>query len=333
MFSVLSNRLNLHIENLSSLGQVFEITKERLDAALRRHPELSEKLQITIGYDGEGFSEAIKTADVLFGWDFERKNLEQTAPNLRWIQLQGAGINHLLPLDWVPPNIQLTNSRGVHGARACEYLIMSVLALNNRLPEMMTNQRQKSWVPVHNDTISGKTLLIYGVGNIGGGVATLAKHFGMRVLGIRRTDKPHKDVDEMHQPEALKALLPESDIVLVTAPHTPKTECVFGEQEFNLMKQGAGFINYSRADLVDYDALLLALEAARISAVVDVFHEEPLPESSPLWDAPNLFITPHSSSNDPKHHADRSLDLLFDNMKRFIQGDELKNRIDFDQLY
>jgi phosphoglycerate dehydrogenase-like enzyme len=99
------------------------------------------------------------------------------------------------------------------------------------------------------------------------------------------------------------------------------------------MKQGAGFINYSRADLVDYDALLLALEAARISAVVDVFHEEPLPETSSLWGAPNLIITPHSSSNDPQHHADRSLDLLFDNMKRFIQGDELKNRIDFDQLY
>ena len=331
--TVLSEPLKLHIENLSKLGEVFEITEERLDKALNRHPELSNKLAITIGYDGRSFASSMRSANVLFGWDFERKNLARIAPELQWIHLHGAGVNHLLPLDWVPHNVQLTNSRGAHGAKASEYLIMSILALNNRLPKMINNQQQKEWVPIHSDTVSGKTLLIYGVGNIGGSVATLAKQFGMRVLGIRRTNKPHEHVDEMHPPEALETLLPEADIILVTAPHTPITEFVFGKHEFGLMKQGAGFINYSRANLVDYDVLLQALNGNRIAAVVDVFHEEPLPPTSPLWEAPNLIITPHSSSNDPEHLADRSLEILFENIKRFLNGDELKNKVDFEQLY
>lgn len=320
--------LHLHIENSTRLGEVFEITQERLNDALARNPEVAQKVTITIGRDGEGFREAMASAEALFGWDFERAKLAEQAPRLKWIHVQGAGINHLLPLDWIPPGVTLTNCRGAHGKRASEYLIMAILALNNDLPAMMTNQRECRWRQIFNSAIDGKTLLIFGVGHVGGDTATAAKFFGLHVLGVRRTGTPHPDVDEMYRPETLQALLPRADFVLVTAPHTPSTDYVIGRREFGLMKQGAGFVNYSRAELVDYQALREALEAGRISAVVDVFGEEPLPSSSPLWQTPNLIITPHSSSNDPVHHARRSLDLLFDNLGRFLEGGELRNIVD-----
>lgn len=320
--------LHLHIANSSRLGAVFEVTQARLDEALARHPDVARKARITIGRDGEGFEEAMASADALFGWDFERAGLAELAPHLRWVHLQGAGVNHLLPFDWVPPGVTLTNCRGAHGKRASEYLIMAILALNNGLPAMVTNQRASRWQPVFNSAIGGKILLIFGVGHVGGDTAAAAKCFGMEVLGVRRTGTAHPDVDEMHRPESLHTLLPRADFILVTAPHTPSTDRVIGRREFELMKPGAGFVNYSRADLVDYVALREALEDGRISAVVDVFDEEPLPSSSPLWQTPNLIVTPHSSSNDPVHHARRSLDLLFDNLGRILEGRDLRNIVD-----
>lgn len=325
--------VHLHIENCSKLGDIFETTQERLDRALERHPDIANKVKITMGTDGKGFRDAMSTADALFCWDFERENVTELAPSLRWIHLQGAGVNHLLPLTWVPEDVCLTNSRGVHGERASEYVFMGMLALNNRLPEMMTNQRKAKWEKLHSSRIRGKTVLIYGVGHVGGDVARIARSFGLRVIGIRRTGKDHEYVDDMYQPQDLAKLLPLADFIVVTAPHTPSTERVFGQDAFDLMKTGAGFVNYSRADLVDYAALQRVLEAGKISAVVDVFDQEPLPETSPLWQTPNLIITPHSSSNDPDHHADRSLDLLFENLGRFIDGRELKNTVDLDQQY
>jgi len=320
--------LNLHIENATALGDVFEITPSRLDEALGRHPDIADKLRITTGCDGIGFRDAIADADALFAWDFERRELAKIAPRLRWIQLQGAGVNHLLPLDWIPPQVVLTNSRGVHGKRASEYVMMAILALNNRLPEMMTSQRKRRWRQVHNSSISGKTLLIFGVGHIGSDVAASAKHFGLHVIGIRRTGKSCDQVDEMHGPDALHSLLPRADFVLIAAPHTPLTDRIINRKALALLKPGAGLINYSRSRLLDYDALREALEANAINAVVDVFDEEPLPESSPLWHTPNLIITPHSSSNDPLHHAARSLDLLFENAGRFFRGEDLENVVD-----
>lgn len=320
--------LKLHIENSSELGDVFEITEARLDDALKRHPDIAKSVNFTIGYDGIGFRDAIVDADALFAWEFERTELTAIAPRLRWIQLQGAGVNHLLPLDWIPSTVTLTNSRGVHGKRASEYIIMAVLALNNGLPVMVTNQHQHRWQQIHNSSIEGKTLLIFGTGHIGSDVAAAAKFFGLYVIGIRRSGRGCENVDEMHRPDALHKLLPRADFVLVAAPHTPETDRIVDREAFDSMKPGAGLIVYSRSRLLDYEALQSALHAGKVSAVVDVFDEEPLPESSSLWETPNLIITPHSSSNDPLNHAARSLDLLFDNVRRLIRGERLNNIVD-----
>jgi glyoxylate/hydroxypyruvate reductase len=321
------SRVHLHIENTGNLGPVFEVTQKRLDQALAKHPAVAERLKVTLGKDADIYDQAIETADVLFGWSFDRGVLRDRARRLKWVHVHGAGVNHLMPLDWLPQGAVLTNSRGVHGHRATEYAIMAILALNNRLPEMVTNQAKGVWQQLYNTSVQGKTLLVIGVGSVGGRTASLAKHLGMNVIGIRRTGESHPSVDEMCVPEALDTVLPRADFVLVTAPHTEKTHHLLGRKQLDLLKTGAGIVNYSRANLVDYEALREKLNAGQLSAVLDVFDPEPLPAASPLWTTPNLIITPHSSSDDAEAYTPTTLDLVMTNMARFLSGEELLNRV------
>ena len=319
-------KVHLHVDNVRRLGEVFHASPERLEALRQRHAVASQ-VDITAGYDNEGLEEQLRTADVLFGWDFPRENLAQRAPQLRWIHAHGAGVNHLMPLTWLPPGVVLTNSRGVHGERATEYAAMSLLMLNNRVPEMVSHQRQGRWGKFFNSHIGGKTLVIIGVGHIGGSVARWAKGMGMQVLGVRRTAKPHRYVDEMHGPDAISALLPRADFVMMSAPRTRDSKHLLGREELALLKPGAGLLNYSRAETIDYEALREKLERREMSAVLDVFSPEPLPATSPLWNTPNLIITPHCSSDDSDYYTPRTLDLVMENMVRFIAGKTLRNRV------
>ena len=326
-FASADRQIHLHIENTSALGEVFEVTKKRLREALLRHPKVADRMKITIGYDGDVYERALRTADVLFGWSFDRRNLAQRAPRLKWVHAHGAGVNHLFPLDWLPEGAVLTNSRGVHGAKASEYAIMAVLALNNRLPEIVTNQKQAQWEQLYSTSIAGKTLLIVGVGSVGGNTAKFAKQFGLRVLGVRRTGRPHRYVDAMFRPSDLSQILPKADFVLITAPHTPDTHHMIDARMLDRMKRGAGLVNYSRAHLVDYQALSRKLERGELTAVLDVFDPEPLPSDSPLWHMPNLLITPHSCSDDAGRYTPDTLDLLFRNVVRLLDGKPLLNRV------
>lgn len=321
-------KIHFHIDNHRPLGPVFQVTPPRLNAALKRYPRVAKKLHITVSQDGKGMDRHLKTADALFAWKMNLKKFAERAPKLRWVQAPGAGINHLLPLDWLPKGAVLTNNSGVHGERANEYGIMAILMLNNRLPEMMTNQRRARWDQLFNSGIAGKTLLVVGVGNVGGGIARSAKKFGLHVIGIRRTGKSHRYVDRMYRPSDLHLALPLADFVFVAAPSTPDTRHLIGRKELNLLKRGAGIVSYSRADTMDYDALRKKLVKRHLSAVLDGFDPEPLPKSSPLWSTPNLIITPHCSSDDTEVYTPATLDLTFRNMERFIAGKPLLNRID-----
>ena len=322
-------KLHLHIDNDNKLGPVFEVSRERLDAAFERYPELKDKLHCTIDYDCENFEQHIATAGALVCWKFDLANLAERAPNLKWIHVTGAGIEYYTPFDWLPEGVTFTNNRGVHGARADEYTIMAVLMLNNRLPQMVTSQRKGTWCQEFNTGIAGKTLLVIGVGNVGGGVAAQAKHFGMNVLGVRRTVGTHPSVDEMHGPDAIPDLVPRADYIIVTAPSTANTQHLIGAKEIAAMRPGSGLVNYSRAQVVDYEALRQRLtDPGDISAILDVFDPEPLPDASPLWQTPNLIITPHCSSDDTDVYIPRTLDLFFDNMRRYFAGQDLVNRVD-----
>ncbi|MEO1841206.1 MAG: hypothetical protein ABGY21_06920, partial [Pseudomonadota bacterium] len=137
--------LHLHVENTTALGTVFAACRNRVTAALNGASDLTDRLHVTIGYDGHDLDKHLTSADAVFCWDLPRDHLAERAPNLRWIHVHGAGINHWMPLSELPRQIVLTNSRGVHGERATEYVMMAILALNNRLPELVTNQRQGLW--------------------------------------------------------------------------------------------------------------------------------------------------------------------------------------------
>lgn len=324
---MIQKRIHLHVENSRDVNEVFDISARRVNEALARHPRVAEQLQVSIGYGGDILDAELSTADALFCWDFDRRDLARRAPRLRWVHTHGAGVSHMMPLDWLPAGAVLTNSRGVHGQRATEYAFMAILMLNNRVPEMIANQQQARWQEVFSTGVEGKTLLIVGVGHIGSGVAAWAKRAGMRVLGIRRTARPRRNVDQMYAPRDLHALLPRADFVLVSAPHTEASRGMLGAHELAMLKAGAGLVNYSRAGLVDYDALRAKLVAGEMSAVLDVFDPEPLPEESPLWHTPNVIITPHCSSDDREQYTPRTLDLVMANMQRLIDGRPLRNRV------
>src|SRR5208282_1020240 len=164
---------------------------------------------------------------------------------------------------------------------------------------MVTNQHQSHWHTVFGSPLRGKTLAVIGVGHIGGTAAKHAKHFGMTVLGVRRSGRGQRYVDEMYKPSELEKVLPRADFVLVTLPHTRETKRLIGQRELELMKPTAGFVNLGRGATVDYEALREMLERERIrGAVLDAFEEEPLPASSPLWQTKNLIVSPHCSSSD-----------------------------------
>jgi phosphoglycerate dehydrogenase-like enzyme len=307
---------------------VFQMTPERYEAAAERHADVADRVEASIATDFEGFDALIRDVDVLVGWRFPRENLAQRAPKLKWIHIWGAGVEHLLPLDWLPRGVALTNNSGVHAPKAGEYMLMAILMLNNRIPALVTSQHRAQWNEIFSTCVAGKTLGVIGVGHMGGTAAQRAKELGMRVLGVRRNARPHRYVDEMFGPDELDRVLPRADFVLVTTPLTRETRHLMGRRELGLMQPHAGLINLGRARVVDYEALAEKLERGEIGgAILDVFDPEPLPPDSPLWKTPNLIITPHVASDDWDAYMPRTLDLVFDNIRRYFDGRPLKNKV------
>jgi phosphoglycerate dehydrogenase-like enzyme len=321
-------KLRLHIENISTMARVFQITADQYEQAKVRHPDVASRLETTIGWDLERWHEAVRTADAVVGWRFPREELATRAPRLRWIHLTGAGIEHVLPLDWLPPGVTLTTNSGVHAPKAGEFAAMAILAVNNHLPALVTAQREGRWHRIFSTPAHGKTLAVIGVGAMGGAAAQRAKQFGMHVLGVRRSGRSHRYVDEMFGPDDFDKVLPRADIVLLSVPLTRQTRQILGRRELDLMKPGAGLINMARAAVVDYEALAAKLAQGELSgAMLDVFDPEPLPADSPLWKTPNLIITPHVSSDDAEGYIPRTLDLVFENAARRLAGRPLRNRV------
>ena len=324
----------VHIENSRSMKPVFTVYPEQYAAALKRHPDVARVVKTTLGYDAENYDASMKEADALISYKFPRDNLRKRAPNLKWIQVLGAGVDYMLPLDWVPKDLMLTTNWGAHVPKAAQSALMAILMINSRVPALVTGQRRHEWNRIFTTTVEGKTLAVIGVGHIGGGAAEQAKKVGMHVIGIRRTVRPHPAVDEMFGPDALHKVLPRADIVLLNTALTSHTRFLMAKREFALMKPGAGFINMSRGGLVDPQALEDTLRTGHLGgAMIDVSYPEPLPADSTLWDAPNLIMTPHVLSDDIEHYIPRTLDIFFDNIRRYIAGKPLRNVVDLEREY
>ncbi|MDP6343961.1 MAG: NAD(P)-dependent oxidoreductase [Alphaproteobacteria bacterium] len=322
-------RIPVHIKNNRSGELVFRITPERFAAACRRHPEPARRIDAGIDWDLDNFETAMRTAQVLLTWDLPTDELARRAPNLKWIHIIGAGVEHLAPFDWLPAGVRLTNNSGVHLDKFADYATMALLMLHARLPKFADDQRHARWNPLFTPPIAGRTLVVVGVGKMGGVVARCGRRLGLRVLGVRRGGRPARGVDRMVEPAQLAEILPAADLVVVTLPQTPETGGLFGAEQFRRMKPGAGFANLGRGAVVDQAALAAALKEGQLSgAILDVVDPEPLPPDDPLWTAPNLTITPHISSDDQDGYIPATLDLFFDNLSRLIAGRGLRNRVD-----
>jgi phosphoglycerate dehydrogenase-like enzyme len=272
--------------------------------------------------------------DVLISPKFPLRELGAAAPKLRWIHITGAGVDPLLPLDWLPQQAVLTNNSGVHAEKIRESSAMILLMLNSRVPAIISNERNARWQQIFTSTIRGKTVLIIGVGDMGGAAAQAARQLGLHILGIRRSGAPHPDVDQMFRTDDLDKALPLADFVLLATPLTTETKSLMDERRIRLMKPGAGFINIGRAGLADYAALAEALREGRLSgAVLDVYDPEPLPPSSPLWAVDNLIIMPHVTSDDEDQYLPKSFDLVFENVRRLTAGKQLLNVVDRERGY
>lgn len=321
--------LKVLVENESKLGPVFEIDPGRFAAAQARHAEIGNRIKVSFSTDCDRFDGEIGDADVLIGWVFPHRRLVDVAPRLRWVHLTGAGVNHLAPFDWIPPGVVVTNNRGVHASKAEEFGALAALMIANRLPQILARQWRRDWRLLYSRSIAGMTAGIVGVGNMGGAVAAACRTLGMRVVGTRRGGAPHPAVDHMYGRADLDTLLAESDVVFLCTPLTPETCGLIGAEQLARMKEGAGLVNIARGAVVDNAALCAALADGRLSgAILDVFDPEPLPGDSPLWDAPNLIITPHCSSDDAAAYVPRTLDLIFENLRRLLAGEHLLAAVD-----
>ena len=305
---------------------VFTITRERFDDAARRYPHVARHLDVYIDWDLDHFADSMRTAEVLVCWDLPTDDLAEVAPNLRLIHVIGAGVEHLCPMDWVPPGVTVVNNRGAHAEKAGEYGVMAVLMLHNQLPAIIGNQQRARWESLYSTPIGGKTLLVIGTGSIGAAVAQRCRALGMHAIGVSRHGRPLDAVDEMHAVGALDDLLPRADFVFVATPLTPETRNLLDARRQGLMKRGAGLVNVGRAATVDYDALAANLRSEHLSgAVLDVFDPEPLPSDSPLWGLPNLIVTPHVSADDGDSYVPLTLDLVFRNLERLLDARPLVN--------
>ncbi len=324
-----TDKLRVYLDNSGDVPPVFLITDERLEEFRRKHPVIAARCEFRIGKGPQSFAEAMRDAEVLVGWDFPRAGLRDKAPHLRWVQLIGAGVDHLLPLDWLPSGLTLTRASGAHRPKADEFMMLSLLMLNNRMPEIVSNQHKGQFDYVYSTPITGKTVLLVGLGATGSAAAASARKLGMKVIAVTNTVAPHPDVDEVHAADSLAALLPRADFVVVTVPKTSKSGGLIGHAELKRMKRGAAIVNLGRLGVIDEAAMIECLEDGHLSGVVyDIQDPREVPSPEKLWTTDNLILIPHSLNNDPERFLPNSLAILFDNIERYLAERPLLNRVD-----
>ena len=337
---------HIHLQNCRKSPPVFQMTREHCETVLQRHPDMATRVHLTISSgedyviknwkprDIEAFDKHMATADLLVGYQFPTNDLAVRAPRLRWIHFISSGVEHIRPFDWVPLQVKLTNSRGVHSTKSGEYIAMALAMLNAEIPRFLTAQREKRWDRVFTPVITGKTLVIIGVGHQGGTAARQASKMGLRVIGVDIRRLSHRYCQKIVKPAEMAEVFPQADFVIVTVPVTKDTKHIIGRTELDALPARAGLINISRAATVDYDALVDKLRKGELAgAILDVFQPEPLPADSPLWWTPNLIVTPHVSSDDRDNYIPLILDLVMKNARRYLSGRRLINQVNLRQEF
>jgi len=284
--------------------------------------------------------EELPDADIFVGYSLRAEQL-QNGKKLKWIHSTAAGVAQLMYPELRNSGIVVTNPSGIFSVPMAEHVIGLLLALARNFPDCVRQQDRARWSqqelwdkPQHLTELNGRVLLIVGYGSIGREVAKRAKALDMRVWGVTRSgqaDRAH--AEKIFAAPQLHEALPDADYVLIAAPETAETKHLIGAVQIAKMKHGARLINVGRGSLLDEAALIRALESGTLGgAALDVVRTEPLPAESPLWSAPNLLLTPHTSAVSDRLW-ERETALLMELLERWFDGRELFNQVDFARGY
>ncbi|MBX9602204.1 MAG: D-2-hydroxyacid dehydrogenase [Bryobacteraceae bacterium] len=279
----------------------------------------------------------IADADAVVSFRLTREQV-QAAKKLQWIQNPFAGVEQLVAIPEIRDSaITLTNAKIIAGPNIADHAFAMLLALTRQLVRTIPLQGRQDWNGARampRIELNGRTAVVIGVGGIGMQIAQRAHAFGMRVIGVDPKDIPMiLFLDRVVKPDRIEDVLPLADVVFMAAPHTPQTGNLLDSRRFRLMKQGSYFIAVSRGRTYSAEALVEALDSKRLAgAGIDVVDPEPLPADSPLWRFENVVITPHIATQSDKLAA-RTLDLMKDNLRRFLNGEPLVNVVDKQRGY
>lgn len=305
--------------NLLILTEVQEAMRARYKAMLlERFPQLTINV---VGHHNDVGPYIADTEVLLCFSPPMADHVVAEAPKLKWIQALGTGVDNIVDLPSLGKEVVVTNIRGIHGAPVSEATIASMLSLARDLPRSARAQDRSAWERWPSQLLAGKTVGILGVGLIAEYLAPICKALGMTVIGISGTPRPTAGFDRMVARDDLIKAAPEFDYLVALAPLTPETRGIVGEKLLAAMKPSAFLVNVARGGVVDEPALIKALEAGQIAgAALDVFSEEPLPPTNPLWKTKNVTIFPHLGGYS-QGYEDRAMPTIEGNMRKFLAGD------------
>jgi len=310
-------------------------------------PDLYPATRYTADHKGVDFTrdadqtrrwrEAIARADILF--DLPSPDDLAIAKNLRWVQTSSTGVGQAVAkLGLDKTDILITTARGVHAGPLAEFVIMSLMAHFRGLATLQEEQRAHRWIRTCGEEIAGRTIVTIGAGDLARGTAKIAKALGMHTIAVARdAGKPrsHDLFDEVVPTSELHAALARADAVVITVPHTAETTRMIDAAAFAAMRPGCALVNIGRGIVVDEDAMIAALRSGQLGyAALDVATVEPLARESPLWDMPNVLISPHSASTVSSENR-KITDIFVENLRCYLDGrlSDMRNVLDKKLLY
>ena len=329
--------MRIHIQNHPRQPAIFLATPEHWAEAAARAGAAGHGHRVSFGASEAEFAAVTADVEVLIAGPAALAHMlpalqPDRAPALRLIFSLAAGVDGLAAAE-MPP-VPFANNRGAHAEKAREFVIMALLMLANGMPARIEDQKNRHWGQVFTRSLRGRHLTVLGLGAMGGAAAEQAAQFGMRVTGIRATPRPHPACERVVGMDALDALLPETEFLLLSCPLTAATRKILDRRRIGLLPRGAGVINIGRGPLIEQDALCDALDAADLAgAILDVFDPEPVPADDRIWRTRNTVMTPHVSVDDAVSYIPRSLDIFFANLVAFEGGAPLLTPVDFSRGY
>ena len=338
------NKIKIHIRNnhwkKGSLPCDLEgeknssIPKDLFENMLSKYSKIKDKITYLIDWDDDNWISSMKEADILLGWNFPTNNLKEMAPNLKWIHIVSAGVNHLAPFTWMSDNLVLTNSSGIHAKKAGEFGLMSILMLQNHMTKIITNQKNREYITLLSTPLKDKKVVVIGTGSLGGSMIKHISLLGADIIGVNRKGGQVEGCAKTLTFDKIDEVLPDADFLYLAVPETPETKGLIDKKRLNSLKSTCGIVNIGRETVMDYEHLRLKLKKNELAgAILDVFSEEPISKNSNFWDTPNLIITPHISSDSKGNYIEMVLEKFFFNLELFLENKSLINQVNKDLGY